>query len=425
MTVLFISIAILLLWGIVELSCWMALKYFWRDKIEFPEVSQELLDKFSSWDPMLGWCNKPNLRKQDRSDRKNTDSDKTKVFPCYTTDSNGSRTPFEPENPTISITCYGDSYCMCREREDDQTWPWYLGQTLGARVSNYGVGNYGLDQALLRIERDFDRDPADVVILAVTAVTVARMVSVYRHYLEPGNILAIKPRFIFNKDKSLKLVHYPVESKNQLRDLSAFQEHFRKYDAHYKKWITGKPGFPYSLSVLNKSNRQHINILFLRILFRFNKKLHKFLSTRLKEKENIRNIEYELSFWGSDSDLFISVLERFAVLAKSRGFIPVFLLQHQKRFLDNVDHVSNDLAWKPILKRAGEQIDGLHVLDTFPWLYDVANRSSLYGSSHHSELGNRVVAHEIGKYIQQKIAPGLANKNESLKSIEIEPEKLH
>lgn len=410
MTVLFFIIAIFLLWGAVELSCWVALKYFWRDKVEFPVVSKELIDKFSSWDPVLGWCNKPNLRKQDRSDRKAADSDKSKVFPYYTTDSNGSRMPFEPENPAIRIACYGDSYCMCREREDDQTWPWYLGQALGARVSNYGVGNYGLDQALLRIERDFDRDPADVVILAVTSVTVARMVSVYRHYLEPGNILAIKPRFIFKQDKNLKLVQYPIENKKQLRDLSLFQKHFRKYDAHYKKWSAGKPGFPYSLAILKQNNRQQIKIFLLRVLFRLNRKIHTFLAPRFKEQEKKRNIEYELSFWESDNDLFLSVLERFADLAKSRGFIPVFLLQHQKRFLDIAGSVSSDLAWGPALKRAEHEIKGLHVLDTFPWLYDITSRSSLYGSSHHSELGNHVVASELGEYIQKEITPGLALK---------------
>lgn len=41
---------------------------------------------------------------------------------------------------------------MCREVNDNETIQYFLSNLTNSFVSNYGVGNYGLDQAVLRFE---------------------------------------------------------------------------------------------------------------------------------------------------------------------------------------------------------------------------------------------------------------------------------
>lgn len=367
-----------------------------RSQKEFPEVSPELLEKFSSWDSHLGWCNQPDSEKLDRSDRKEA-SKGNENLATFRTDQLGSRTPYEHEGHKINIACYGDSYCMSRDVEDNETWPWYLGQKLHARVSNYGVGNYGLDQAVLRMERDYEKDPANIVVLAVVCITMARAVSVFRHYLEPGNVLAIKPRFIINDAGDLQLLSYPCKDKNELRYLKSFKKFFRENDAHFEYWLKRKIGFPYFLRLFHDCNRLEVISW---IVDKVDRVLGIKLGKRLGLKERLkdRRSRYELSFWRKEEDLFISILKRFAEFASSRDAIPVFLLQHQKRFLTREYKQTNELEWERALDRADQEIPSLHVIDSFSWISEKKNLDQLYRKSHHSPAGNELIAEGLANY---------------------------
>jgi hypothetical protein len=52
-----------------------------------------------------------------------------------------------------AILAVGDSYTAGSQVRDDETWPAQLGQRLGERVLNAGVGGYGVDQIVLNAER--------------------------------------------------------------------------------------------------------------------------------------------------------------------------------------------------------------------------------------------------------------------------------
>ena len=66
-------------------------------------------------------------------------------------------------------------------------------------VLNFGVGNYGMDQAYLRLKREYDKNRTEIVILAVVPETIVRVLNVYKHYYEYGNTFGFKPRFILSK----------------------------------------------------------------------------------------------------------------------------------------------------------------------------------------------------------------------------------
>ena len=138
---------------------------------EFPNFSKSHVQRFQTWDKDLGWCNLPNNTKLDRSDRLLKYQKTPYGLAVINTDKKGSRQCFYPSGKS-EISFYGDSYIMCRDVQDNETIPWYLGEIRKTRVANYGVGNYGLDQALLRLKRDYQYERSEIVILAAVSITM-------------------------------------------------------------------------------------------------------------------------------------------------------------------------------------------------------------------------------------------------------------
>lgn len=132
-----------------------------------------------------------------------------------------------------TVSLYGDSFCMSRDVEDNQTIAYHLGLLSGVYCANYGVGNYGLDQAIMRLQRCYHSNPTAHVGLVVTPLTLARSLSVYRHWNEPGNILAVKPRAAIDDDGRLRLIPYPLTSKNELFFLKHKKKFLRENDGHH------------------------------------------------------------------------------------------------------------------------------------------------------------------------------------------------
>ena len=87
---------------------------------------------------------------------------------------------------------------------DDETWPYALSTLLRSYVSNFSVGGYGLDQALLRLRREIKLLDSKIILMSVVPETIARIHSYWRHYFEYGNTLAFKPRFTVENER-LKL----------------------------------------------------------------------------------------------------------------------------------------------------------------------------------------------------------------------------
>lgn len=63
--------------------------------------------------------------------------------------------------------------------------------------------------------------------MIVTPWTVERIISVWKHYCEPGNILAAKPRFILEKDK-LKLVENFIKDPKDLIKIKYYKKFLRE-----------------------------------------------------------------------------------------------------------------------------------------------------------------------------------------------------
>ena len=343
---------------------------------EFPNFSKLHIQRFQTWDKDLGWCNLPNHTKLDRSDRLLKYQKIPSGLAVINTDKKGSRQCFYPSGKS-EISFYGDSYIMCRDVQDNETIPWYLGEMRKTRVANYGVGNYGLDQALLRLKRDYQYERSEIVILAAVSITMARCCSVYRHYLEPGNFFALKPRFKINKNnQELELIQYPLKEKEEIIELKKYKKFFRSNDEHFNLWRK------------NKLNYYFYNLP---------RKIIKRLGINLPQKP-FKTLEYELSFWQKQEDLFFKMMMFFQKLADQNNFKPVFLLQHQKRSLEYLKNKSLDqLEWNSVINKSKEKFPKITFLDEAEIFNKYNNIEELYTRSHHSPKANLMISEFINK----------------------------
>ncbi len=149
---------------------------------------------------------------------------------------------------------FGDSFTHGDEVRNAETWPEQLARILAADVYNFGASAYGMDQALLRMERDLGRTGARLAIFAVMTYDVERNVSVYWKFLSPASGLALtKPRFVL-EDGALKLIPNPIRSAEEIPGLLTDEEFLREigqYDRWYNPHGLSRPRFPYTLSVLS------------------------------------------------------------------------------------------------------------------------------------------------------------------------------
>lgn len=218
-----------------------------------PEIPVPLVERHvaKSFDPGLGWCRRPGERGTDVTDA---------GVRRYAVDDRGRR-----RNPGFHgpapVACFGDSYVFCRLVDDDETWPHLLSRSLGVNVANYGVGNYGLDQALLRLERELPTLEAQVVVMGAVPETIARVHSCWKHYFEYGNVLAFKPRFTLEPDGSLTLHESPVRTA---ADYATYRERLPEIIEldrfHDEKFRRDLLFFPYLPKLLRRA-RRHLPVL--------------------------------------------------------------------------------------------------------------------------------------------------------------------
>ncbi|MBM3752101.1 MAG: hypothetical protein FJW21_13145 [Acidimicrobiia bacterium] len=212
---------------------------------EVPTITPAALDRFfdHGFDPELGWIRKPNTRKKDMG-----------RF-AYSIDARGSRVNPGHEHLPVGVVTVGDSYTFCREVEDADTWQWGLAERLQTNVLNFGVGNYGFDQALLRLEREFPTAPAPIVVMGVVPSTIARILSVWKHYNEYGNFFAFKPRYVLEHG-ALRLRPTPVTSRNDFFRLAEILPGVQAHDEFYRtRFLREAFRAPYLLSAMRNWRR--------------------------------------------------------------------------------------------------------------------------------------------------------------------------
>lgn len=293
---------------------------------ERPKLDPIGLNSFisKSYDPMLGWVRKKNSVGIEKGEKGEVN---------FQIDEKGARKNSNSNKYEPTIACFGDSYTFCRQVENDETWEYFLSEILETGVLNFGVGNYGLDQALIRYKNADLPTSIDTVIMAVVPETICRIQSYWKHYLEFGNTFAFKPRFIL-KNGNLKLLTNPMGNKT---DFSIYQEKLpliQKNDRFYKeKFRKFQFRFPYTISFFRNPSRniKLFNALFLRAIKRMlgqSDNATEDQPFRYIMESNIQ-LAHKLYKEKQSKDLFYALVNNFIRHALSRGHKPFFIMLPQ------------------------------------------------------------------------------------------------
>ncbi len=300
-----------------------------------PKLDRRGLQSFidHGWDGALGWVRKPNTS--------GTETGRHGVATAYHIDETGARLNPGFQGQPPAVLAFGDSYTFARQVDDDQTWAHFLSTGLRRNVANYGVGNYGFDQALLRLEQEYDEHPAPVVIIGVVPETMSRLHAYWKHYSEYGNTFAFKPRFVLQGDV---LVFKPnlIDTKDKFDIIDAFQSALATDDYFYEtKFKRDLLGFPYSFSVF-KNPKRTFGLMLAALTDRIG-----ITSDAAFIHVMRRNIQMTRDLYANaeSAALFEALIKRFVHFCTDRGAIPILLMMPQRMDIERIrkgDHYYHD-----------------------------------------------------------------------------------
>ncbi len=368
---------------------------------EKPIIKKAVLEKFfpHGYDKELGWVRKPNTE--------HTEIGKDGEVK-WTINNDGARTNPGFESMTSNISCYGDSFSFCRQVNNDETWEHYLSELLETNVQNFGVGNYGLDQALLRLKREFKNNPTKKVMIGVVPDTISRILSMWKHYYEYGNTLGFKPRFSLNNNK-LKFLNNPIDTEDKFLEYEKYLEYIQSNDFFYrKKFKKEKISFPYSITILYNWKRNSEIIKWVRRINRMEKKGidTKKVSWRPMSIIMEKNLEWRIKLFKDDNhiELIKKILEDYVKFSKEKNFLPIFFFLPQK---DDILFIQKKFNFYEKMIKEIIKIDELVFLDITKELLNKNNLDELYSDNneyggHFSKEGNRKIAKIIFDELKQK-----------------------
>src|SRR3989338_3347314 len=366
---------------------------------ELPILSKEGLDKFikSGYDGELGWIRKPNTEKEE------TGKD---GITKYHIGSRGSRKNPGHEKLPIKISFYGDSFLFARQVNDNETCQWHLSELTKTNVLNFSVGNYGLDQALLRLKREYPKNKTKVVVIGVVPSTIVRILSVWKHYNEFGNTFGFKPRFIIKKGK-LELIGNPIDAESKFGAYKQYLPKIRKYDYFYKtKFKAEMLSFPYFISIISSPFR-NFPLIFLIFKSKWSGKEEKnqVYPAPMKVIMDI-NLKLRRRIFEGDPQsvkLLEKVVEEFLIYAKTKNFIPVLLWMPQKDDLLVIRKKKNTYYQMFInnIQKKLNVVDLTEDLINRNDLDDIFSDDTEYGG-HYSRTGNKLVAEILYRELKEK-----------------------
>jgi hypothetical protein len=194
-----LKIIIILISVLIFLEFFLYLFSFKLSKIKWIVSDKKILSLFNkkkffkflklNYDKNLGWDLKPYSKKNGN-----------KYTETYFIDSLGRRNSVN-KNLKQTVSTFGDSYVFCRQVSDNDTWQEYISKRNKSLVSNYGVGNYGLDQAYIKFKKKKLPLSNNIIIFGFVPETICRIQSKWKHFIEFGNIHGFKPSVTLKKKK--------------------------------------------------------------------------------------------------------------------------------------------------------------------------------------------------------------------------------
>ena len=345
--------------------------------------------KKNSYDYFLGWDNK-----KSNFDRIGTKKINYMISPF------GYRKTSYKKYPN-KIKTFGDSYNFCRQVNDGDTWQEFLSKEQKIFVSNFGVGNYGLDQAFLKYKKTKKNKFEKIIIFCFVPETICRIQSSWKNYIEFGNLHAFKPYCALKKGK-LIIKKNPLNSKDKFKDLKKVINITKANDRFYKeKFLKHYLKFPFIFNILK--NFSFNFSLFFEILKNRNIKDLEVLNNKvfpIVMKKNIIN-SHNLYNENKSKKIFFSLINKINKDVSKDKKKCLFLVIPQLFDLE----LSSRSNYEKFFKSLGKRIDIIDTTKKFMNLNDFKKMyiNDKYGG-HLNKRGNKFIASIIKKHL---------NKNEN------------
>ena len=275
-----------------------------------------------------------------------------------------------PSDAVILVA--GDSYTHGDEVADHATYPAELERLLAVPVANLGVGGYGPEQALLKLEGLIDRFPkARVAVLSIMYENTRRMVNSYRpvYYRDTGMRFGFKP---FMRDGAL----HGLVGGDPFRDLPALRKAADDaFDSDF--WARPRPQFPYAVSAIRAIVAPAFWVPALDgELIRLDSPQHRVFYSLPGIKQNLR-----------------ALYDRFAGFAQRRNLRPVvaFIPPYQQ------DHSSGLIGIAAATDEQRRRISFVNVGDDFDW-------SRFFRGCHPSADGYAMMAAGVARIVRPLLA---------------------
>lgn len=381
--VTFVAIELVLgiiIWHFRKSFPWLILPSDQQPTIDHEQVERHFQRGF---DPELGWVRHPNTSGQDA-----LPNGKTVTFNI---DEHGARNNRGFEGTASLVAAFGDSFTFCRLVADTETWPHLLSKKLNTNVLNFGVGNYGLDQALLRFERELPNIESPVIVMGVVPETMSRIHSCWKHYFEYGNVLAFKPRFT---ERQCKLTLHPMmlHSVDDYLNYADRLEDIQELDPFYKtKFCPDILRFPYSWRIARnwqRTGRILVTLIWGAIARRQEEAIRRAFDWIIKDNAKITAKLYNDP---EAKSLLGALVKRFVEQCRLAGRVPVLAVLPQPIDLEFA------LARKSEYRSFFDELSvGIDVVDLTDIFLDQSKTTDLFCEGklgpHPSPRGNALIA---------------------------------
>jgi hypothetical protein len=388
-----LKIIIILISVLIFLEFFLYLFSFKLSKIKWIVSDKKILSLFNkkkffkflklNYDKNLGWDLKPYSKKNGN-----------KYTETYFIDSLGRRNSVN-KNLKQTVSTFGDSYVFCRQVSDNDTWQEYISKRNKSLVSNYGVGNYGLDQAYIKFKKKKLPLSNNIIIFGFVPETICRIQSKWKHFIEFGNIHGFKPSVTLKKKKIIFEKNY-LNQKIKFEDLNKIIKVLKKKDRFYKeKYLKLSFKFPYLVSFIKNFN---INI---RIFYNYLKFGNNFIDKIENKvfpqvmKNNIK-ISHKLYNENYSQSLMTKLLFEIDKNVKRKKMKCLFIIFPQLFDLK----LSSNKTYKSYFKTHHNKLNILDLTENFLNLKNYSKYfiNDNYGG-HLNKRGNKFVANIIYKKI--------------------------
>ncbi len=306
------------------------------------------------------------------------------------------------KNKIKLIASFGDSYVFSNHMNDKNTWEEQMSKKKKFNVLNYGVGNYGLDQAILKYENINLPKAIKIVIMGFVPETITRIQTSWKHYTEFGNINGFKPRFDLVRNK-LVLRPNPINSKTKPNEIRKIILKLKKTERFYKdRFVKYKFQFPYMVTFFRnfKFNLKILSYLLISDIVKIiknDKIIKKIENSKFYSviERNVKEAHYLYTETHSKK-LLSKLIAKFEKIAYKKGHLPLIVIFPQPQDIN----LKSSTLYKNFFKDLSKNKDILDLSNYFTKEnYTKYYLNDKYGG-HLNKNGNIYVGKIITKHLK-------------------------